>query len=206
MRVIIMCKAPVAGRVKTRLMSDYSAEEAAAIHAAMAEAVIERARRLFTDVQIAVDDLQHPFFRQMELPLVAQSQGDIGRRMAAVTRAAFRDGADAVMLLGTDSPHMAEGRLLAAARALDEYDVVVGPVEDGGYDLIAMRAPHLALFSDIDWSTERVFQQTCAIARREGLALWKLPESFDVDTPDALKRAQQSGWTVPPRITAGSRS
>jgi len=195
-----MCKAPVAGRVKTRLMSDYSAEEAAEIHAAMARTVIERARRLFDDVWLAVDDREHTFFRSLPLPLRLQPQGDLGQRMAAMARAAFRDGADAIMLLGTDSPHMADGRLLAAARMLEDYDVVIGPVEDGGYDLIAMRADYTALFRGIDWSTERVLSQTCVIARRQGLSLWQLPESFDVDTPAMLQRAQQAGWPLPDGI------
>jgi hypothetical protein len=204
MRVIIMCKAPVAGRVKTRLMRAYSAEEAATIHAAMAGAVIERARRLFDDVWLAADDPEHPFFQQTGLPLRRQVGGDLGRRMAAEVRHAFRDGAGAVMLLGTDSPHMADSRLLAAARFVERFDVVVGPVEDGGYDLIAMRAPHTSLFRGVAWSTEKVLSQTSAIAERHQLSLRLLPESFDVDTPAMLERACQAGWSLPERIRAGA--
>jgi len=198
MRVIIMCKAPVPGRVKTRLMSGFSPEEAASIHAAMATTVIERARRLFADgVEVAADDPLHPFFCRMQLPVKTQPKGDLGERMAHLVSVAFQEGEDAVMLLGTDSPHMADGRLLAAARALNEYDAVVGPVEDGGYDLIAMRAPHLELFRGIDWSTERVLSQTCAIASGMRLSLRELPVCFDVDTPATLRRAQQAGWLLP---------
>jgi len=204
MRVIIMCKAPVAGRVKTRLMSAYSAEEAAAIHAAMARTVIDRARRLFDDVWLAADDPEHPFFQQSGVPLRRQVTGNLGQRMASEVRRTFRDGASGVLLLGTDSPHMADGRLLAAARFVDQYDVVVGPVEDGGYDLIAMRAPHTSLFRGVAWGTERVLAQTCAIAEQHALTLKALPESFDVDTPAMLERALQAGWSLPGRIRGGA--
>ncbi len=55
-QLYIMCKAPVAGRVKTRLLSSYSADEATGLYASMAETVIHRASRLFDDVCIAADD------------------------------------------------------------------------------------------------------------------------------------------------------
>ncbi|MDQ6995971.1 MAG: DUF2064 domain-containing protein, partial [Mariprofundus sp.] len=105
-RVIIMCKAPIAGRVKTRLMSHYSADEAAALHTAMAMTVIHRAKRLFEDVVIAADDVSHPFFATFALPVLAQGEGDLGERMDKQLATAFSNGASAALILGTDSPHM----------------------------------------------------------------------------------------------------
>jgi len=205
-QLFIMCKAPVAGCVKTRLFSHkvngearegalghYSAEQAAQLHAAMAETVIHRAARLFDDICIAADDPAHPFFSGFDLPLCAQGDGDLGQRMTRLMRRGFAAGADAVMFLGTDSPHMPDSRLLQAAKALQTHDVVIGPVEDGGYDLIAMTAPQ-NIFDAITWSSEKVLEQTLSHIRRLGLSCLQLDTGFDIDHPEDLERAAQAGW------------
>jgi hypothetical protein len=194
--VIIMCKAPVEGKVKTRLMAKYTAAEAMAWHQAMATTVIERAKRLFQDVWLAVDDVQHSFFTPFKLALYAQGEGDLGERMAHLLEQASQHGFEKILFLGTDSPHMSDERLLHAISALDEYDVVLGAVEDGGYDLIAMNGTYPALFSDITWSSEHVLKQSLAVIQEQALNCLVLEESFDVDTPEMLDRARHAGWHV----------
>ncbi len=197
-RIIIMCKAPVAGRVKTRLMRSFSADETAAIHQAMATTVIKRALRLFDDVYIAADDPAHPFFARFAAAgfnahIVAQGEGDLGARMGRMMHDAFNQGAASVMLLGTDSPHMRDARLIEAAEALNAYDVVLGPVEDGGYDLVAVRGDW-PIFADVAWSTSSVLDQTLANINRLNLRCKRLAHNFDIDTPEDLARAEFSGW------------
>jgi len=192
-RIIIMCKAPVAGRVKTRLMSRYSADETVALHKAMAMTVIKRAMRLFDDVVIAADDMAHPFFAGFGLNITAQGAGDLGERMDRQLAMAFADGATAVILLGTDSPHMPDARLIAAADALKHVDVVLGPVEDGGYDLVGMNRL-LSVFDGVSWSSGQVLEQTLTNIHQQGLAAQQLDTSFDVDFPDDVDRARKAGW------------
>jgi len=192
-RVIIMCKAPVAGRVKTRLMSRYSAAEAALLHRAMAQTVIDRAARLFADVVVAADDITHPFFAGFALPCCAQGEGDLGERMQRQVDHGFATGAKAVLLLGTDSPQMADARLLQAASAVKRADVVLGPVEDGGYDLVAMRSAE-PIFTNVIWSSGKVLVQTMANIGQLGLSVIQLETGFDVDFPEDVDRARQCGW------------
>jgi len=197
-RVIIMCKAPLAGKVKTRLMRVYSADEAAAIHKAMATTVIARALRLFDDVYIAADDPAHPFFARFSAAgfnaqIVAQGEGDLGARMGRVMHDAFCQNTAPLMLLGTDSPHMPDARLVEAVESLNSYDVVIGPVEDGGYDLVAINNDW-PIFADVAWSTSSVLDQTLTNAKRLGLRYKLLASSFDIDTPEDLARAKASGW------------
>lgn len=196
-QVIIMCKAPVTGRVKTRLTSCYSPAQAAALHAAMATTVILRAARLFADVVIAADDVTHPFFAGFDLPLRAQGEGDLGQRMALQARYAFAARAGSVLLLGTDSPHMPDERLLQAADALQDHDIVLGPVEDGGYDLVAMRRPLASIFTGVQWSSGKVLAQTLVNIERQGDAVALLDTGFDVDFPEDVDRAKQCGWQWP---------
>jgi len=194
--LIIMCKAPVEGKVKTRLMAKYTAAQAMLWHQAMATTVIERAKRLFQDVWLAVDDVQHPFFSPFEIPIYAQGEGDLGERMAHLLEQCAQSGVKKILFLGTDSPHMSDERLLYAASALDEYDVVLGAVEDGGYDLIAMNGVYPILFSNISWSSEYVLKQSLAIVQEQDLNCLVLEESFDVDTPEMLDRAKHAGWQL----------
>lgn len=192
-RLIVMCKAPVPGKVKTRLMDALSAEEAARLHQSMAETVIGRAKRLFRDVRIAADDPAHPFFARFDLPLIRQGEGSLGERMTRLMHRLFATDGRAVMFLGTDSPHMADARLLMASRWLQEVDVVVGPVEDGGYDLIGL-THDWPVFDNVSWSTTEVLQQTLANCARLGLSSRLLDVGFDIDTAIDLARARNAGW------------
>lgn len=193
-RAIILCKAPVPGRVKTRLTPAYSATEAARLHAAMARTVIARARSLFTDVRLAADACDHPFFSQFGLPVVAQGPGSLGERLVRLCSGAFAAGEAPVLFLGTDSPHMPTRRLTDAVRLLRSHDVVIGPVEDGGYDLIACRRCRPGIFEGIRWSSVHVLEDTLARIDAQGLSRALLGTSFDVDRAEDVARARSCGW------------
>jgi len=70
----------------------------------------------------------------------------------------------------------------AAFDALTHNDVVFGPAMDGGYYLVAMRAPHPRLFEGIPWSTENVLTETLARASEDGVRVTLLEPKTDVDT------------------------
>lgn len=186
---IVFCKAPVPGRVKTRLMPAFSPEAAARLHAAMAECVIRRALARWPWTWVAADDPSHPFFQDVEARVVAQGEGDLGDRMGRCARMAFDLGRGGVLLLGTDSPHMSRARMHMAERLLEHADVVLGPVEDGGYDLLAMRGMFGALFQGIPWGSAGVRATTLQRAREAGLSVRLLSMGFDVDTPADVARA-----------------
>jgi len=196
---IIMCKAPIEGQVKTRLTSAYTPRQATEIHAAMATIVIDRCARLLPGTWIAADDVRHPFFLDFGLRVVGQGEGDLGQRMSRLLTQACVEGAAGALFLGVDSPHMSEARIRQAMRELDRADVVIGPVEDGGYDLIALGGCHTSMFERIEWGGARVCEQSLAAADGAGLAVRLLNVGFDVDHPDDVKRAADAGWS------AGSR-
>jgi len=195
-RPIVFCKAPVAGNVKTRLQPDFTPEQAADIHAAMAYCVINRTLRLFSHTWIATDDPSHPFFRQFDASVLSQGKGDLGVRMSRLTERAIAYGARGVLLLGTDSPHMSENRLFSGMRLLRRYDVVAGPVQDGGYDLLAMRGYAPGLFQNIAWGSSTVLGDTIKHASKLGLSCRCLSTGFDVDTLDDVVRLLRSGFNL----------
>ena len=70
-----------------------------------------------------------------------QCDGDLGARMAAAVAEAGADGADAIVVVGTDCPSLDATVIERAFDALASADVVLGPATDGGYYLIAVRRP-----------------------------------------------------------------
>ena len=90
---------------------------------------------------------------------------------------------------------MTAGYVEAALDALQRADVVVGPVEDGGYCLIGMTRPRAALFEDIAWGGGDVCDRTLAKAAHLGLKAVTLETLYDVDDADDHRRwrAAQAG-------------
>lgn len=193
-RAVILCKAPVPGNVKTRLFSEFSPEQAAGIHAAMARTTIRKVARVFPQACLAADDPEHPFFSAFDMKIIAQGEGDLGERLSRLLLRLFQRGCDGILFLGTDSPHMPESRLRQAREALRRMDLVIGPVEDGGYDLIGLKGMYPNLFEDIDWGSSRVLEQTLERAKTSDLKRLCLDIGFDVDDPADLERACQAGW------------
>src|SRR5207245_10682807 len=66
--------------------------------------------------------------------------------------------------------------------------VVLGPADDGGYYLIGLKQDHCRLFEEIDWSTERVLEQTMQRAAELDLEVKILPTGYDVDDRATLRR------------------
>jgi rSAM/selenodomain-associated transferase 1 len=187
--ILLFAKAPVPGRVKTRLAATLGATEAAAIYRRLTETVC---RRLPCDVAIRV--LFDPpdaaaamaqWLRPLLPPLSAffpQISGDLGARLAAGFQEAFAAGCDRVAAIGSDCVEITPGLITRAWAELERCDAVIGPTTDGGYYLLGLKAPHPDLFARVPWSTAGVFDATVANARELGLSTALLPTLRDVDT------------------------
>ena len=93
-------------------------------------------------------------------------------------------------MIGSDSPQISMKIIMQAQQELDKADVVLGPADDGGYYLIAMRRPY-DVFSGIPMSTSVVAQKTIELAQNQGLKVHTLEHLFDIDElPDLLRLAQ----------------
>ena len=188
----VFAKAPVPGRVKTRLRPALSGGQAARLAAAFVRDTLGKAARLGQPVTVYYSG-DRALLEPLALPGVRwaeQGGGDLGARMARVPAPC--------LILGADSPHLPAALLRAALAAVPLHDVVLGPAEDGGYFLIGLRAPQPALFDGIAWSTETVLAQTLARADALGLTVHQTPPWYDLDTPADLRRLAQGLEAVPP--------
>lgn len=193
-----MAKAPLEGTVKTRLIGELSPAEAAELYVSFLSDTFATAR----EVQEESDNLsivlcytpegEEEAFEAVEREgslMVPQRGADLGERMANCFSDMFASGFDSAVIIGADSPTLAEDTLYEAFEALAaDFDLVLGPSADGGYYLIGMRRLHEQLFRGIAWSTSSVFADTLARAGDAGLGIHTLPEWYDVDTPEDLRR------------------
>ncbi|HYJ81333.1 MAG TPA: TIGR04282 family arsenosugar biosynthesis glycosyltransferase [Allosphingosinicella sp.] len=184
-RIVIFAKAPVPGRVKTRLIPALGAEGAAELAREMLEAAVGEALATGLAVELCgePDPAEWQEARQ-GLALTAQGEGGLGERLA---RAAERVLAkEPVLLIGADCPELDRGRLKAAAETLEDHDAVIHPAHDGGYALLGMRRFDQSIFEGIDWSTPVVAAQTIARIEALGWSLQVMETVRDVDEPADL--------------------
>lgn len=187
----ILAKAPIPGRVKTRLMPALGAEGASRLH--------ERLLRHAVDIALATTsphritlwtalDHAHPLFRELAarhgIRRRAQSEGDLGERMYRALQAMAAPG----LLIGSDCPALTPALLRRCQAALTDADAVFLPAEDGGYALVGVRRADRHLFAAIDWGTSRVMDQTRDRADELGWRLACPARLWDVDRPEDLDR------------------
>src|SRR6266566_992201 len=119
-----------------------------------------------------------------------QQGADLGERLHHVFRWTQERGFGRTIVISSDSPHIGLASIAHAEQALDEADIVLGPADDGGYYLIAMRQPY-DVFSGIPMSTSVVTRLTMEMAHHQGLTVQLIEPLFDVDElPDLVRLAQ----------------
>jgi len=194
----VMTKAPQAGRVKTRLTPPLTPHEAAALNtcflrdtaAALADtAAATNALPIAVYTPIGAEEAYADILPK-EFALVLQRGEAFGERLAAATEDLLRLGFDSLCLIDSDSPTVPTAAFKAAVERLSQSQdaVVLGPSDDGGYYLIGLKKSHPCLFERIDWSTEKVLEQTIAAAGESDLTVHLLPTWYDVDDRLTLAR------------------
>ncbi|MHB1011627.1 MAG: TIGR04282 family arsenosugar biosynthesis glycosyltransferase [Desulfobacteria bacterium] len=190
--VVLMAKAPVAGRVKTRLCPPLAPAEAARLYACMLGDAAEEistlgriARYLFLDRPAAANVLRGAPFSAFER--FPQRGRDLGERMRDAAATAFRRGARRVVIVGADCPSLSAGTVRRAFRELSTGALVVfAPSADGGYHLIGVTSPDERLFRGFRWSTAEVLRNAAARCRILSAPFSFLPSGRDVDTGEDL--------------------
>jgi rSAM/selenodomain-associated transferase 1 len=187
----LLARAPSAGG-KTRLTSGLTDSRARALREALFLDTLDSARSLGVLVTIfgtpahLNDELRA---LSADLPVLPQSEGDLGARMHAAFNAMFEQGARGAVLIGSDLPTLPPSHLRAAFDAIEGgADLVIGPADDGGYYLIGMPRGTRAVFEGIAWGSANVLQATRTTAASAGLRMHEVAAWYDVDTAADLAR------------------
>ncbi|MBI2713305.1 MAG: TIGR04282 family arsenosugar biosynthesis glycosyltransferase [Rhizobiales bacterium] len=194
--VAIVCKAPIAGQSKTRLSPPLRPDECAALSACFIRDLSNTVQSLADDGDVAGYAVYTPrgsedALRQW-LPdgfrLILQGEGDLGARLVKGSADLLGVGHAGVILVNSDAPTLPKAILRAAVDAVRGGDnVVLSPALDGGYTLIGLSRLHAGLFSNIPWSTDKVYRLTLERARELGLPVVNVPGWYDVDDAASLQ-------------------
>lgn len=191
--LLIFIKNPEPGKVKTRLAAAIGNQKAYQIYLKLLRHTLKTSLEVNVDKQVwysSFIDL-NDFIPGQDFTKRLQQGRNLGERMLNAFIKGFDDGYKNIVIIGSDCPDIAPAILEQAFDKLDHHDMVIGPSADGGYYLLGMKEMHGELFSDIDWSTEHVLDQTLERANNLSLSTFRLPELNDIDTIEDLRK---SGW------------
>jgi rSAM/selenodomain-associated transferase 1 len=187
--LVIFARAPRLGRVKSRLARDIGVLAAWQIYRQISFSLLRRLGRprrwrcwLALDSR---DAMRSANIWPHGWRYVAQGHGDLGQRMARVTR---QLPPGRVIIAGSDVPGMDAADIDQAFRALHDKDFVFGPAMDGGYWLIGFKRrpiPH-RMFADVRWSSRTALADT--LANTGGHRVGYLDLLEDIDSGAALNR------------------
>lgn len=188
--LVLFTKPAIAGRVKTRLIGELTAEQAAELHEAFLGDLIERVKSGNFALRIAWALEPRESVPESTVAAFRQQGADLGERLFDGLGRTSEDH-DLVAAIGSDHPELPLSHIESGFDKLAEgAEVVLGPTADGGYYLVGAtkQALNREIFAGIDWSTDRVLRSTLDRCRDLGLSVELLPTGADVDTPDDLTR------------------
>ncbi len=193
--LVIFAKWPVPGQVKTRLCPPLQPEQAADLARCFLVDTVERVCSL-KDVQVWLaftpEDTEALFRKLLPFSVryLPQRGKDLGERELNIFVDLLGKEAACVAIMGSDIPSVPLASLQAAFALLKKpgCDAVFGPSRDGGYYFVGAKAVYPLLFENIEWSTEKVLQQTLRQARLHHLNVSLMPAWHDVDTAEDLQQ------------------
>ena len=205
--LVIFAKWPLPGQVKTRLCPPLRPDQAAELARCFLLDTVARVSRL-EDVQVWVAFTPadtEPHFRTLlpaSVRYLPQRGTNLGERELNIFTDLFEKAATRVAIMGSDIPSVPLAYLRSAFDLLKdpECDAVLGPSSDGGYYCIGAQAGHTglpALFEHIEWSTERVLEQTLRQARLHNLHIRLIPRWYDVDTVADMQKLEEQLQDMP---------
>ncbi len=201
--VVMLTRVPGAAPMKTRLLAALGRPGDEALVRALLLDTLDGVRQVGARVVVAFEPAgarPHMAALAPGVLLVEQRGADLAERMTAAIDDQLAAGASRVVLVGSDVPALSPAYVARAFAALaDRPDsVVLGPTADGGYALVGMTRPRYGIFEAIPWGTASVMEETRRRARRLGIPTVELPQTRDVDTPDALQDLLATDATIAP--------
>jgi rSAM/selenodomain-associated transferase 1 len=187
--LVVMARYPEPGKTKTRLARSIGDDEAVRLYRGFLTDLANKFAKsrfnlhwAYTPVEVDYEAFLASIVPSLvgQMRCLRQEGPDLGAHLHHAFKWTRARRFQHTIVIGSDSPHISLDHIEQARLALDEADVVLGPAEDGGYYLIAMRDPY-DVFSGIPMSTSAVLEMTMEMAQRQGLKISLLESLFDVD-------------------------
>ena len=193
MPLYLFAKAPVPGKVKTRMRTHLSDESCAELATEMLFHSVEKITDywpgfLVLCVTPSCDDPSfHEILRRYGCGIALQIEADLGGRMMhALEQGISASGAAVVM--GCDVPQIPARILNQAYAYLQAGENVIGPAEDGGFYLLGLKSHCPALFEGISWGGgSHVLDEVLLRSEHARMSMKKLQALRDIDRWEDLK-------------------
>lgn len=205
----VIAKAPVPGRVKTRLTPPLTPEEAAALARAALQDTLAAVAAAPTHRRVLVLEGKPGDWLPPGFEVIPQRGEGLAERLGD----AFATIAEPTLLVGMDTPQLGADLLERAMRTLTMpgVDAVQGDATDGGYWAIGLMRPDCAAFAGVPMSVGRTGEAQRARLAELGLTAAQLPALRDVDDlEDAVAVAAQAPASrfaaTLQRLDAGTRA
>ena len=196
--LIVFARSPIVGRVKSRLTTLLSPQEAADLYKAFLIDSLKQYSMLKVAVRLYMAD---------ELPIMIPRFGatvhqqfglELGPRMRHAFTETAAVGFNKIVIIGTDHPTLPTSYIQNAFDALSEMpSVSIGPAEDGGYYLLGMYPFIHGLFDGITFGKSDVYAKTLCKAYQTDANVVELPQWYDIDRPSDLKRLAADEKYIP---------
>ncbi len=186
-QLVLFTRFPEFGKTKTRLIPYLGAEGATQLQKEMTEHTVRQARKVDAEIEIRYTGGSLEKMKAWlgdDLGYTDQGEGDLGERMERTFSDHFKEGAEQVIIIGSDCPSNHRENIKKAFLSLESIDCVIGPAHDGGYYLVGLSKPASQLFQGIDWGEATVLAQTLSAA--SSLSVHQLKVLHDVDLPEDL--------------------
>ena len=195
-QVVVITKAPVPGRSKTRLTPPCIPEQAAGIAAAAVGDTLDTVRAAPVAGRVVALDGAPGELDLTGFRVVPQVGGDLGTRLAAAFAGAMADTAAPTLLIGMDTPQVTPDLLVRCAQQLERGGpgtAVLGTAPDGGWWALGLhRADGAVVLASVPMSREDTAVRTREALEASGLVVSDLPQLTDIDHfPDAVAVAGQ---------------
>jgi hypothetical protein len=176
--LLVIAKAPVPGRVKTRLCPPCSPRHAARVAGAALEDTLAAAAAAAVERRVLVLDGTPGPWLPAGWEVLPQRGAGLAERLAA----AFADAGAPALLIGMDTPQVTPALLERGLATLKTHDAVLGSASDGGYWAIGLRRAAAAVFAGVPMSAPDTCARQQARLDALGLTTASLPPLRDVDT------------------------
>ena len=186
--VVMFAKAPVPGKVKTRLQPHFTPEQSASLHASF---LLDLSERLLVgeprwegwlSLAGSGDHQVVSQIRQLGATIAPQAGGTLGNKMATAIEEGLAAGFETVSIIGSDAPTLPSALIHEAIEKLDgEASASFVPSFDGGFALICASEPLPALRKDIPWSVDETLVSTLSALREDNILSALTGFWYDVD-------------------------
>ena len=192
--ILLFAKAPVEGKVNTRLIADIGVKAATKLQHDLIQQRLSMLKQanLCTVTLMCSPDVQDDYFISCKdsypITLLEQSGADLGKRMLNGIKQALQQYKYCIVI-GTDAPVLDEVLISQAIERLKtDAEVVFVPAEDGGYVLVGLHKPYEFLFQDISWGSAEVMQQSTSKLKKNAISFSELSTCWDIDRLEDYQR------------------